>query len=213
MPQEEELKNNEQVTAPGFLVMYLPFNDDIREVPLDFPKVEANDEQISIAKSVMKKLKMRNYTADAFENPALQTHFKLIEQLALQKEEDDFGEFCDSTMPNFATMKERLDKDGLSEKFNNATEPSNEVVEMVNEMLATQAAQKRAASSSAYKGPKKMKVVSEIKSEDIEKMVQSKTVDKLKVDDLKSFLKSVGTIVTGKKKNELVQEVYDHFVM
>ena len=65
--------------------------------------------------------------------------------------------------------------------------------------------------TSAAPGPKKLKIVSEVTPDEMEKMVKSKTVEKLNMDFLKSFLKSLGSTVTGKKKAQLVQEVYDYF--
>ena len=41
--------------------------------------------------------------------------------------------------------------------------------------------------------------------------VKAKTVNKLKVEDLKAYLKSVGESTQGKKKDQLVESVYDFF--
>ena len=42
--------------------------------------------------------------------------------------------------------------------------------------------------------------------------VQNQTVDKLKNDELKAYLKSVGESVAGKtRKEQLVEAVYDYF--
>jgi hypothetical protein len=47
---------------------------------------------------------------------------------------------------------------------------------------------------------------------DVAGLVKSKTVDKLKVDDLKQIVKKLGIFVTGKKKAELVEDVYKNYV-
>ena len=43
-------------------------------------------------------------------------------------------------------------------------------------------------------------------------LVKNRTVDKLKVDELKQIVKNLGLSVTGKKKSDLVEDVYANFV-
>ena len=88
LAQEEVFgEDGNQKTPPGFLVMHLPFHDDIRDVPIDFPNVEIDEDQLNAAKAIIKKMKLRQFDTSAFENPALQSHYKLVEALALQKED------------------------------------------------------------------------------------------------------------------------------
>ena len=111
-------------------------------------------------------------------------------------------------------MKQRLGK--VSQDFSNATMPSEE---LINECQAKtqerESAKKRPwngnSAGGGASGPKKLKIVSEVGPDDMEKMAKSQTVEKLNVDQLKSFLKSVGSSVTGKKKADLAREIYDHF--
>ena len=199
----------------GFLIMYLPFNDDIRDVAIDFPIVEANDEQVLVARKVMKKLKMKHYDPEAFENPGLQSHYKLIEALALQVEDEEDGK-VDSTLPPFEIQRQRLGN--LSQNFKDATSPSNEVLEMVNAAkiakAAASATTKRPSSSATGSAPKRPKVsTAPLTSQEMEFMVKNKTVHKLLVDQLKNFLISIGNSTGGKRKDDLVQEVYDYFEM
>ena len=58
---------------------------------------EPTDEQVNAAVKVVKKLKLKNYDVEQFENPALQAHFRMIESLALFKTDEE--EICDTTMP------------------------------------------------------------------------------------------------------------------
>ena len=109
-------------------------------------------------------------------------------------------------------MKQRLGK--LSQEFSGATIPSEELINECQAKKQEKEAVKRpwaGNSSEGASGPKKLKIVSELSPADMEKMVKSQTVEKLTVDQLKSFLKSVGRTVTGKKKADLSREVYDHF--
>jgi hypothetical protein len=48
----------------------------------------ATEEQVEAAKEVIKKLKFQ-YSPEAFENPVLQNHWRMIEALALDREEPD----------------------------------------------------------------------------------------------------------------------------
>ena len=208
LAQEESLdQDGSQKTPPGFLVMHLPFHDDIRDVPIEFPNVEVNEDQLNAAKAIIKKMKLRQFDTAAFENPALQSHYKLVEALALQKEDVEDLTF-DSTIPPYDSMKQRLGK--VSQDFSDATMPSEELINDCNAKKQEKEAAKRPWTSAAP-GPKKLKIVSEVTPDEMEKMVKSKTVEKLNMDFLKSFLKSLGSTVTGKKKAQLVQEVYDYF--
>ncbi len=55
---------------------------------------------------MIRKLRMRDYAPDAFENPDLQCHYGLVESLALQRDEVERPE--DTTMPDEDKMRERL---------------------------------------------------------------------------------------------------------
>nr|XP_023487319.1 X-ray repair cross-complementing protein 6 isoform X3 [Equus caballus] len=82
IPQEEELDDQKiQVTPPGFQLVFLPYADDKRKVPLT-EKVVANPEQVDKMKAIVQKLRFK-YRSDSFENPVLQQHFKNLEALAL----------------------------------------------------------------------------------------------------------------------------------
>ncbi len=71
-PQAEELDDeNQQVSPPGFHLIFLPYADDLRSVP-DVKLVEPEPEQVDAAKKVIKKLKMKCFRPEAFENPELQ---------------------------------------------------------------------------------------------------------------------------------------------
>ena len=48
--------------------------------------------QVDAAKKVIKKLRMKGYYPEAFENPHLQAQFAMIEGLALQRDDVEMGE-------------------------------------------------------------------------------------------------------------------------
>ena len=59
---------------------------------------------------VIKKLKMRSYRPEAFENPDLQAHYAMIEGLALQRDDIEMGE--DLTLPPVDRIKAKLETVG-----------------------------------------------------------------------------------------------------
>lgn len=204
IPLEEvkDVQDGTQKVPPGFMVFYLPFSDDIRDIPLAPQAVEPTEGQLEAASKVIKKLKMKYYNVEQFENPAIQGHYRLIEQLALFKtDEEDPG---DTSMPDFDMQRKRLGE--RSQAFIEAMQPTPD--------------QLSACSSYAEPAPpppppaKRLKVEKlPIDMTQMEKLVESKKVDSLKVDELKTFLKSVGCGVSNKTKVKLVQDVYDHFVI
>lgn len=211
-PQEELIDHEEggaQKSPPGFLLVYLPFVDDFRELPPNSqPLLESSEEQKASAKRVIKKLKMKRYDPEAFENPSLQNHYRLVEALALQRSDvEDDGNPIDNTMPPFEIMRRRLGN--LSNEFLAATEPDASVIQMVN------AAKRPAAPSyhprNTYGRYQTESMMPKVENLAMGDLVRDKKVDKLTVDKLKTFLKSVGIAVSNKKKTELVQAIYDHF--
>ncbi len=91
-------------------MVYLPFKEDVRDIVLKgaaaLPyKVEAIDK----AKDVIAKLTL-NYDPKNFPNPALQTHWRAIEALALN--EDDIEPYDDSsTQPDYEAIETKAGYD------------------------------------------------------------------------------------------------------
>ena len=206
--EETDLAGAQRV-SPGFLMYYLAFSDDIRDVPASHPSIEVSENQLEIARKVCKKLKMKFYAHDAFENPSLQAHFKLIESLALlEEDEEDSG--IDYTLPPIDRQRSRLGN--LSDEFNQSVQPS---VELSTKM----AANKRPATSNSYyksQAYKKPRVENthgggSINDAEMLKLVKASKVESLKVADLKSFVRTLGKPVSNKVKAELVGTIYDHF--
>lgn len=98
IPQmEERADNNCQIASPGFHVCYLPFADDFCDIEIQ-NRSRATPDQVDAAKEVMKKVFFR-YSSDNFENPDLQTHWRNIEALALNKSQVE--KVKDYTVPNY----------------------------------------------------------------------------------------------------------------
>lgn len=86
---------NDRIASNGFHVHYLPYADDIRQLPKN-DTARATPDEVEIFKSVVRGLKFK-YRPDRFENPALQTLWRSIEATALNKSAPE--EFIDLTIP------------------------------------------------------------------------------------------------------------------
>lgn len=192
IPQKEEKDDkNCHVLSSGFHVCFLPFADDFRNIEIE-NRIRAKPEQVDSAKEVMKKLHFR-YSPDSFENPDLQTHWRNIEALALNR--SSLEEVQDYTMPNY----ERIEKKGahLLSNLKSMVFPPGYDPDKV---------QKRPSSYSAP-APKKLKP--DISKMSVEDLAKGGMVDKMNMPDLKVWLADKGVRITGKKKPQLVQDVYD----
>jgi ATP-dependent DNA helicase 2 subunit 1 len=105
--QAEELNKkvkNDRLASNGFHVHYLPYADDIRQLPKNDTTRASNDE-VELFKNVIRGLKFK-YRPDKFENPALQTLWRNIEATALNKGEPD--EFIDLTIPSVENQNRKV---------------------------------------------------------------------------------------------------------
>ena len=96
-----------------------------------------------------------------------------------------------------------------SHQFIEAVKPSSDLIVQVN---AFNAGQKRSGSNGHANGSvnKKQKVLEESDVKAMKAFAQAKKIESLNVDKLKDFLRAAGLSVTGKKKAELVVDVYKY---
>ena len=135
------------------------------------------------------------FSVEAFENPGLHHFYSLIESIALEREDMETED--DYTLPNYERLGKKLgDLPGLLKMHCGFSEAA--------------AASKRKAPQQSAKFAKVPKPAAAV-AVDIDQYVRTKTVHKLKVDELKTYLTSVGERVYGKKKDQLVETVYDVF--
>ena len=111
VPQREELNScgGGQARPPGFHVIYLPYLDDLRQLPRTAVGGEASQEAVEAAKEVINKLKLRKF--QPVENVALQSHYRMIEAHALKKTTLTPPE--DETVPDLERMTRKLGKRSL----------------------------------------------------------------------------------------------------
>ncbi|KAK7027384.1 X-ray repair cross-complementing protein 6 [Halocaridina rubra] len=193
IPQSEEVdENNSQISPPGFHACHLPFADDFRNIQME-NMTRATTDQVDAAKAVIKKLRFK-YSPLSFPNPDLETHWNNIEALALNRDSREPVE--DFTAPDYEQMAKQV-----GHRIDNLRDmvypPSYD---------PAQPPKKRPATSSAP-APKKAKP--DPKSINVEEMAKAGTVNKLTMDVLKAWLQERGIKISGKKKDQLVQDVMD----
>nr|XP_006811758.1 PREDICTED: X-ray repair cross-complementing protein 6-like [Saccoglossus kowalevskii] len=194
LPQDEELDDHKiQVTPAGFHVIFLPFCDDLRK--LNYPSApRANTDQVDKAKEIVKKLQF-TYKSEAFENPYLQTHYRNLEALALDRDIPD--DVPDYTEPDTERIKKRAGK--LIGEFKDLVFPDG------YDPDATPAKRKAAVGGGAP--AKKARVVSDI---NFEEEAKAGRLGKLTVIVLKEFCKCNGLSSVGKKQ-DLIETISQHF--
>ncbi|EJD49609.1 Ku DNA-binding complex, Ku70 subunit [Auricularia subglabra TFB-10046 SS5] len=199
IPQEEVLdKAGAQIVPPGFHLIVLPFADDIRSATVESAEA-ASDELKDAARALINKLNVKSgYDPKKFPNPALKLHYEQLQALAFD-EPYDFEKFDDPSAPPYDVIhqragpllvkwKEALDEDPASEKI---------------KVTATGGTKRKAAAST----------VGDVADAEIRSRADAGTLDKLKVDQLKAFLRSKGQSVSGKKADltdRIQQWVDDH---
>ena len=192
VPQQEEVnEGGGQDQAPGFHVVYLPFLDDLRPLPI----TSINTKQVSqgavqAAKEVISKLKLRRF--QAVESVGLQSHYRMIEAHALKKTTLTPPE--DETVPDLERMTKKLgarSKQFLDEVYEEGYQPG--------------AVPAKKLKSEGVDVKKKLK--EEGGEVDMEALHRAGTLGKLTVDQIKTWLKVRGVAIGNKKKAELVELV------
>ena len=194
VPQKEEKDEyGVQVYPPGFHVIYLKFLDDTRQVPLVKMNEECSEEAVNSAKDIIMKLKLKRFVP--VENCAIQTCYSMIEAHALNR--DTVTKPEDETVPDYERMERKV---GAKSKLFTS--------QVYDDGYDPEAPPKKVSKTSTTK--EKSNNGPDI-SIDMEAEVKNKTVSKLTVDTLKSWCKSQGIAVTGKKKADLVETVTQYY--
>ncbi|POM62503.1 ATP-dependent DNA helicase 2 subunit [Phytophthora palmivora] len=188
VPQEEESDEMGQVQPSGFNVIFLPYLDDIRDIPVE-AVTDVGQEKVDAAKQLITKLKLTE--APSFENPELQKHYAAIQALALDEEALEFDEKKDTTLP---------DAEGFSQdEVKNAITNFREVCG--GDLIDASTNAKRKVRSSG-----KPEAEETFDREEWAALVASNTIQKKTVAQLKSFLHAHGLSAVGRKV-ELIDAV------
>ncbi|XP_078494150.1 X-ray repair cross-complementing protein 5 [Ciona intestinalis] len=122
LPQMEEVdpETSGQIKPSGFFIVYLPFADDVRETDLPEDQASPTEEQVQSAEAIIRKLRFK-YDPNNFDKPALQTHYKNLEAMALAKEAPD--PVTDHTAPDVEKIDRKVGP--LVETFKSLVYPKN----------------------------------------------------------------------------------------
>ncbi|KAL8201254.1 hypothetical protein R6Q57_012593 [Mikania cordata] len=108
--QEEIIDSGGQIEPPGMHMIYLPYSDDIRPIEEARKNLDstlhadaggvplATDDQIQKAAALVKRVDLKDFSICQFSNPALQSHYALLQAMAL--DEDEMPEILDETLPD-----------------------------------------------------------------------------------------------------------------
>lgn len=214
---EERNEGGEQEMPPGFWVKYLPFADDIREVP-ETSLVKAPDNVIDAMRFVIQQLQLPKavFNPHKYPNPSLQWFYRILQALAL--EEDLPEQPDDKTLPRWKQIHKRagefvLEWGAQLDKAFDQWHTEN----CMNIKSSTNGAPKRiAASSSAPRGSKKVKGEDQdddevISDEQMKTAYDKNAISKFKVAGLKAWMSSKGIKAAGTKKADLVDAITSHF--
>ncbi|KAG2115015.1 SPOC like C-terminal domain-containing protein [Suillus clintonianus] len=189
LPQAESGEEGGWNEPAGFHLIPLPFADDIRAAPLE-KAFRAPDEVKDAARVWIDKLCVKNgaYPPDTYPNPALAYHNAQLQASAF-REEFDPEAFEDLTRPKYDMIHKRAGN--LMKEWKRALLADGSA----NVVVPVTTGSKRKADMSVDEA--------EIRSKH-----EAGSLSKLRVDQLKDFLKSKSQPVSGKKA-ELIERVGD----
>lgn len=192
LPQPEKREGNTQVMPAGFHLIYLPYADNIRDIPLNEKSV-LDEHEIDLCKRIVKKLTFK-YDPQKIENPKVQHHWANIEALALDQEK---REVSDDTLCDYEFVSQRLSKlepDFQLTFFPENYDPENEITK-----------KRKYPATSTYKAKAtKVPKFDPTDPDYVEKMAGAGLAEKLTVPKLKEYLTEKGISVSGFKKNDLL---------
>lgn len=182
----------------GFDLIYIPFVENVREVPIEVCEKEIDEAHKIVFKDIIKELQF-NYEPDMFENPSLQSLYCAIEALALEK--DEVEQIIDTTKSDEKKLKS-IDVELFGELFG---------------PFGASAVKRPAAYKASDKGPgvKRERIDEDLDQDLLQSRLSTKTIHKYNVADLKKILRTSSDkgipALTGLKKDDLIELVYKHF--
>ncbi|XP_046403609.1 X-ray repair cross-complementing protein 6 [Ischnura elegans] len=177
----------------GFHIFMFPYNDNISHLGLP-GRPSASSDQVAAAVLVLKKLRSPFHPSQ-IPNPANETRWAAIEALALELDRDSIRPVIDEIMPDYEVIDERLG--GLAKAFTRSVYPAD--YDPSAPVKKARAPTKRALVKTE---------MDELDLDLVEAAMKNRKVHTLKMDLLKAYMRSKGLPVAGKKKQELVDEIY-----
>ncbi|KAI5829540.1 ku70-like protein [Schizophyllum commune Tattone D] len=193
VPQMEQTDDAGWTEPAGFHLIPLPFADDIRQATVE-KGLRAGKPLTEAAMPFIHKITIKRggYPPDSYPNPALAYHNEQLQASAF-REEYDPSEFEDQTLPAYDSMHKKIGSLIKTWKEAFVMDDSADVVEAPPAKAGT----KRKADTS-------------VDEAEIRAKYDNDTMSKLRVDQLKEFLKSKSLPVSGKKA-DLIDRVSEYF--
>ncbi|KAF8214122.1 SPOC like C-terminal domain-containing protein [Mycena galopus ATCC 62051] len=193
LPQEEKQDEAGWTDPAGFHLIPLPFADDIRAAPVE-QGCRASDDVKNAARAWIDKLSVKNgaYPPDSYPNPALAYHNAQLQATAFG-EEFDAESFEDLTAPKVDMIHKRAGK----------------LLEAWKEAFANDESALASAPPVVEKKGTKRKAEGDTTEAEVRSRYADDTLKKLTVEQLKTFLKSIGKTTSGKKA-DLLERVEDY---
>ncbi|KAL4250950.1 ATP-dependent DNA helicase II subunit 1 [Abortiporus biennis] len=181
LPQEEKDEDGWNEPA-GFHLIPLPFADDIRAAPIESGH-RASKELRDAALKWVNKLSVKNgtYPPDSYPNPALAYHNAQLEASAFREEFDEES-FEDLTLPKYSMIRKRAGP--LLKEWRQSLVKADNSLPITEDIPVE---------------TKKRKSDTPLGEIEVREMYESSTLSKLRVDQMKMFLKAHGMSVSGKK--------------
>ncbi|KIM53000.1 hypothetical protein SCLCIDRAFT_18053 [Scleroderma citrinum Foug A] len=191
LPQAEKVEEGGWSEPAGFHLIVLPFADDIRAPPLE-KEFRASSPSKDAAKVWIEKLLIKKgFEPDSYPNPSLAYHNAQLQASAF-REEFDAESFEDLTRPKYDMIHKRAGN--LLKEWKKAIATD----EHFNNVVLTTGTKRKADIS--------------VDEAEVRSKYESNMLDKLRVDQLKEFLKNKGQSVTGKKA-DLMGRVHEWLQM
>merc|ERR1712079_770789 len=70
----------------GFVMIYLPFANDMRKIPYDKEAPKADKEQVEFVEPMVDALTSSKFSSTRIRNPGLALHYRTIEAIAFNRE-------------------------------------------------------------------------------------------------------------------------------
>jgi ATP-dependent DNA helicase 2 subunit 1 len=238
LPQiEVQDENKTQLKPPGLHMIFLPYADDIREIEeksatgaltsgsnSSSADNEVTPEMINQAKLLIKGLTADEWTPDVFRNPSLQKFYAVLHALALDETADP-NDYQDMLYPDADGMEQMapiISK--FVETFDHLSEGksvSGSKRKITASSSSSSSSSSDSSSTSRGKKVKKEEVdanehlgdnegSSEFDTNSIKAMINSDTLKKLTIPQLKEICKGSGLSVGG-KKDDLLQRISMQF--
>ncbi|KAI0064929.1 Ku DNA-binding complex, Ku70 subunit [Artomyces pyxidatus] len=179
LPQREKFEDGGWSDPAGFHLIPLPFADDIRAAPVQ-EGFQASKELVDAAKPIITKLALKNgtYPPDSYPNPALAFHNAQLEASAF-REEYDTESFEDLTLPKYNHIHKKAGP--LVKEWKKLLRDD----ESANTVIATVGTKRKADAT--------------VSEAEIRSKHEAGSLEKLRVDQMKEFLKSHSLPLSGKK--------------